>query len=89
MKAGKVGLVYNKVTRRNQTIAQKGFDCVSVVDGITFGVLDGKRFHSARRDWLDEDIKAWAESNAIFFERLANNLRNFAHAKPIKLEEAH
>jgi hypothetical protein len=55
-------------------------DFVSVVDGVTFGVLDGHTFHSGPRDWSVEHQTRWAVANAAFFQALADNLTAYQRA---------
>jgi hypothetical protein len=67
----KLGLTHTKEQVR------KNFPFGSVVDGITFGIVDSKPFDTANPDWTTKAKKRWAEGNAIYFETLAKNLRNW------------
>jgi hypothetical protein len=81
----KLGTIIDKSKTENRTIVESNFgDSVSIVDGITFGVINGKSFHSNRRDWKREDKNNWAYANAIFFEKLAKNLKDFAMANEME-----
>jgi hypothetical protein len=77
----KVGIQTRKIASEQKTLVVKGNDFVSVVDGVTFGLLDGKRFHSGRRDWSTEDQNNWAFANAQFFKTLARNLEQYKQAE--------
>ena len=79
----KVGIQTRKITSEQKTVLVNvdTKDFVSVVDGITFGLLNGERFHSGRRDWSTEDQTNWAFANAQFFRTLANNLSQYARAR--------
>lgn len=50
---------------------------VSVVDGITFGILEGKAIHAAGSEWTKESKLRWVKLNAAFFRLLANNLERW------------
>ena len=71
MPAPKVGAIYAKKVGRALPFA-------SVVDGITFGIVNGVPFDTGRKEWsLEEKIRR-AEGNAHFFEAMASNLRLWA-----------
>lgn len=44
------------------------FQFGAVVDGITFGIINGKPFDIALNTWIKEDRVKWAEGSAIYFE---------------------
>lgn len=64
----KVGIEYKKRIGRALPFA-------SVVDAITFGIVDGVAFDTGRKDWDTDEKVRWAEGNAKFFEGLARNLK--------------
>jgi hypothetical protein len=71
-----------KDSKSNRPILQhkSNGDFVSVVDGITFGLMAGRPFHSGRRVWPVEEQADWAAANERFFAVLSDNLRAYRQA---------
>ena len=77
----KVGRRYIKSNKNNRPIiTSSGGDFTSVVDGITFGVVNGQWFHSGNRAWKPEEMLAWAQANQLFFCQLSKNIEKWADA---------
>lgn len=75
----KVGVLYGQVQSRIVLRHVTNGDFVSVVDGVTFGVMEGRPFNSSvRSDWKPEDQIRWARAQAAFFRTIAENLDQYA-----------
>jgi hypothetical protein len=68
----KTGIKYNLEARGLITAP-----FAAVVDGITFGINEGKPFDSGKDNWTTEDKKKWAKANSIFFGTLSRNLASW------------
>ncbi len=85
-KKPKVGVVYGQIPAKMVIRHITNGDFVSVVDGITFGVIEGRAFHSARADWPVDDQLRWSRAQAVFFRNVAQNLDAYADATAKGLE---
>lgn len=85
-KKTKVGVVYGQIPAKMILRHITNGDFVSVVDGITFGVMEGRPFHSARADWPISDQVRWSRAQAVFFRNISENLDGYADATAKGLE---
>jgi len=72
----KLSKTYGKTQGRKQ-IGSSMLDFVAVVDGITFGAINGKSYDTGNSNWSKEDKIIWAKLSALFFYSLAEKLEAF------------
>ncbi len=63
-------------------------DFCSVVEGVTFGIRDGRSFALMSKDWTPENRIEWAQANAQFFQDIVDRIENWGRmvAKETGLE---
>jgi hypothetical protein len=74
IKGKKIGRMFSKEISLFNNI-----DYAMSIDGLTFGIKNGKPFHTFNFKATTAEILNWAEANANYFEEYGKRLRYFAH----------